>query len=77
VAIFGRIKAMTQEFVVVAFPVLEYPELKRYTHPRIVTDKWGCLSAAEENAEEMNEYAIENSFTYEAMSRDDFNSLDM
>jgi hypothetical protein len=72
----GSLKMADKEFVVVAFPVLEFPELKRYTHPSIVTDRWGNQAAADQSAEEMNLLADLSLYTYEAMSREEFNNLE-
>lgn len=65
------------EFVVVAFPIHEYPELARYSHPTIVLRK-ETMREAELSADDMICVASMDdlNFTYEAMPLEKFNSLE-
>ena len=69
---------MTKPYVVVAFPVVDWPEMRSLHHPQAILQK-DTLEEAQESAEEANfmQRITGNwSFTYQGMSREDFNKLD-
>jgi len=70
---------MTGEFVVVAFPVVEYSETRNYTAPTVSISDCETLEDAQESAFYANlteTFEGDPKRTYEAMSRAEFNGLD-
>lgn len=69
---------MTKPYVVVAFPVVDWPEMRNVIAPQAILQK-DTLEEAQESAEEANfmQRITGNwSFTYKGMSREDFNKLE-
>lgn len=69
---------MTKPYVVVAFPVYNGPEMRNVIAPQAILQK-DTLEEAQESAEEANfmqRITGNGSFTYQGMSREDFNKLD-
>lgn len=70
---------MNKPYVVVAFPVVDWPEMRNVIAPQAILQK-DTLEEAQESAEEANfmQRITGNwSFTYKGMSREDFNKLDV
>lgn len=70
---------MTKPYVVVAFPVVDWPEMRNVIAPQAILQK-DTLEEAQESAKEANLltnlYEDGITFTYQGMSREDFNKLD-
>lgn len=69
---------MNKPYVVVAFPVVDWPEMRNVIAPQAILQK-DTLEEAQESAEEANfmQRITGNwSFTYKGMSREDFNKLE-
>lgn len=72
---------MTKPYVVVAFPAVDWPEMRNVIAPQAILQKGDTTTwhKAQESAEEANfmQRITGNwSFTYKGMSREDFNKLE-
>ena len=75
---------MNKSYVVVAFPVVEYWEMRNVIAPQAILQR-DTLEEAQKSAEQASLlasiYAEANGddihFTYQGMSREDFNKLDV
>lgn len=66
---------MNKQYVVVAFPVVDWPEMRNVIAPQAILQK-DTLEARDEEANFMQRITGNWSFTYKGMSREDFNKLE-
>lgn len=65
-----------ETYVVVAFPVVEFSEMRRYFAPTKNAFGYESLEEAQASANEANLVCNGVGFTYEAMSLSEFNKLE-